>query len=675
MSGTISFLGLSSDQDMNAYVDALVSLRRDAHIRPLENRVTDYTSKLETIETIDTALSSFYGTVRGMDRTSGFMVRQATSSDETLLTVTASSQAALGSHTVQVNRLAKAETEIHSGVQNDIEYHSGVSDQTAPINNSGSDKTFSYSYDGTTRNLTVTDGDTLVDLQDAINDDTGNPGITATIVAGGGLDHLVLSETTPDGSKAILVDPDAAMTLDGSDSTADFTSAAFTETINASGSEKTLQLQYGSETAVDITVPTGMTLAGLRDLINRTDIDVKASILNDGGSGSGSTHLVLTGEHTGDDYGILLNAGGGGTTTMDGTSLTEDFTDSEFDETVSAQDSRIQVDGFPAGPPWIERSTNRISDVLEGVTFNLIDTGASATVTVSTDKDATIEKIETFVQGFNTIRSAIRDATKYNAKTGTSGTLLGNYAVQIIKIRLDSIVTGGVAGFQDPDDAYSSLQQLGFSTDATQGSHTEGELLLDTAQLSQALDTDPDGVAKLFSAYLDGATDSSQIRFASSLSTASPGIYDVEVDTGTEQGRFRIEGGDWGDWEDLDGASGSYTLTGMTGPERGVAVNIALTAGSGIHSTALRLRTGVAAQLSDELTALLSTSGPLNTLEDNTNDIIENMAARIDDEENRILDYEERLRERFSRLDVYISQMNSLSESISSMVSSFAKNK
>jgi flagellar hook-associated protein 2 len=342
-----------------------------------------------------------------------------------------------------------------------------------------------------------------------------------------------------------------------------------------------------------------------------------------------------------------------------------------FVETVSAQNAQVQVDGYPAGPPWIERSSNRISDVLQGVTLDLLDTGASTTVTVSTDKNAITEKIQMFLEDFNAIRSAIRDATSYDADTGASGTLLGNYAVQIIKMRLDTLVTGGVAGFQDPGDAYSSLQQIGFSTDALQGSSTEGELILDTATLSQALDTDPEAVARLFSTYLDGVTDSSQIRFSSSLSTATPGIYSVEVDTDTGKGRFRIEGGDWGEWLDLDGVSGSYTLTGMTGPERGVALDVAFSAGSGTQSATFRLRNGVAPQLSNELTALLSTSGPLNTLEDNYYKIIDNMTERIDDEEQRISGYEETLRKRFSRLDVYISQMNGLSESIASFASSF----
>jgi len=670
MSGTISFLGMSSDQDMNAYVDAMVSIRRNGHVKPLENWKTTWETKLDTIDTIDSTLASFYSTVRGMDRINEFMVRQAASSDSTVLSVSADSSATIGSYSVEVNQLAGAETETHAGVANDIEYHAGVADKTASINDSGIDKTYKYSYNSSTYTITVNNGDTLENLRDDIN--AGATGVTASIVTTGGQDHLVLSETAPAGAQSIVVDPDSDMTLDGTDSTTDFTGSTFTETINASGSDKVFQLQYGSNAAFEITVPNGTTLTGLRDMINNANTGIRASILDDGGDGSGANHLVLTGEDTGDDYAIVLNAGGGGTTTLDGTGLTEDFTHAGFTETASAKNTQLKVNGYPAGPPWIERSSTQISDVMEGVSLNLVKTG-SATVTVSTDNSAIIEKVVAFTESFNTIRNAIRDATKYDATTDSAGTLLGNYAVQIIKTRLDNIITGTVDGFLDPGDVYSTLQQLGFSTDAEQGSETEGQLLLDTAALTTALNSDPDTVGDLFAAYLDGLTDDTQISFGSSLPTATPGVFDVEVDTDTAKGRFRIQGETWGDWVDLAGSSGNYTLTGADGPEKGVALNISYASGTGVHSTVLQLKSGVAAQLSDELTTLLSTSGPLYTLEENYNDIIDNIEDRISDEERRLTLYEENLRERFTRLDQFISRMNGMSDSIASMANSLMK--
>ena len=232
MAGEITFTGLSSNLDLNTIIDALIAARRSSHITPLENWKTDWETKLESISALDSALSSFYTTVRGMDRINELLVRTASSSNETVLTASANSDAIPGSHTVLVDQLAQAEKEVHRGIQNGIQYHSGVANKTASINNSVTlDKTFVYSYGGSTRTITVHIGDTLEDLRDDINADPGNPGVTAKIVTAGGKDHLVLVETVPDGSKEIIVDPNTDMTLDGTDDTTDLTASTLAQMI------------------------------------------------------------------------------------------------------------------------------------------------------------------------------------------------------------------------------------------------------------------------------------------------------------------------------------------------------------------------------------------------------------------------------------------------------------
>ena len=115
-------------------------------------------------------------------------------------------------------------------------------------------------------------------------------------------------------------------------------------------------------------------------------------------------------------------------------------------------------------------------------------------------------------------------------------------------------------------------------------------------------------------------------------------------------------------------SSGNYTLTGIEEPERGVALHVTYASGTGVHSTELRLRSGIISELSDEMTELLSSTGPLETLEENYNDIIDNIEDRIEAEEKRLLLYEEMLTQRFARLDTFISRMTQLSGSIASMM-------
>lgn len=666
MAGTITFTGMSSSTDFNGIIDALVTARQNAHIKPLQDWETDWKTKLQTISSIDSALSSFYTTVKGMDRPDEFFEWNATSSNTNALTASANSAATAGSHSITVHQLAQAATEFHSGIQNGIQFQSGVADKTASLNSSGSDKTFVYSYGGTTRTITVHDGDTLENLRDDINVDGGNPGVTAKIVTSGGMDHLVLVESTPNASKKIVIDLNGDMTLDGSNNTTDLTASTFTQTVNASGSDKVFQYKYGTSENIAITVSTGTTLEGLRDLINNdpSNPGVTAKILDDGGNGSGAKHLIISGKNMGANYAIVFNPGGG--TTLNGANDTEDFSNAAgiFSETSTAQNAQISVDNYPPSG-WIERSTNHITDVITGVTLNLIAPG-TAQITISADNSAIIDKVTAFKDAFNSVRTAIKQATQYDPNTKQAGSLLGNYAVQIIQSRLNDLLSGTAPGFKNADDTYTNLQQLGFKTDVTEGSQTQGLLLLDTSALSNALNTDPQAVADLFSSYLNGISNDSQIAFQSALNSTSGGIYNVEVDLDPasenyKKGRFQSEGGDWHPWVDLEGTDGNYTLTGAAGyPEQGLALHITYTDGSD-HTAQIRLKTGVVTQMSSELENLLSINGPLNTLDMSYNGIINNIDKRIAAEQASLDKYRTMLQERFARLDSYITHMNSMS--------------
>jgi flagellar hook-associated protein 2 len=220
-----------------------------------------------------------------------------------------------------------------------------------------------------------------------------------------------------------------------------------------------------------------------------------------------------------------------------------------------------------------------------------------------------------------------------------------------------------------------NLQQLGFSTDVTAGSETEGLLLLDTTILTEALNSDPDAVVDVFSAYFEGLSSDSQIAYQSSLpSITSAGIYDVEVDTATIQGRFKLSTeATYHPWIALDGSSGDYTLTGAAGyAEQGLALHITYTDAL-LHSAEVRLKNGVVTQMGLDLEDLLSTSGPLNTLDGSYNDIVTNIEKRIAQEEDRLVHYEALLRQRFVRLDSYMNQMTQLGNYLTQYVANLSK--
>lgn len=92
---------------------------------------------------------------------------------------------------------------------------------------------FVYSYNGTTRTVTTTSSTTLGQLRDLINNDGGNPGVSASLLeyqgATGGRFHLVLSGKNTGSEYGITVE--AGTTLAG------FDTAAWTQTQAAQNSQ------------------------------------------------------------------------------------------------------------------------------------------------------------------------------------------------------------------------------------------------------------------------------------------------------------------------------------------------------------------------------------------------------------------------------------------------------
>lgn len=440
--------------------------------------------------------------------------------------------------------------------------------------------------------------------------------------------------------------------------------AASDTVVNGSGSNKVFAFSYAGGAAVSISVPDGTTLAELAALINSSGANpgVTAAVLDMGdGYTTDRYRLMITGNNTGSANTITID---NGLTTLDGAGGTVDFTSTTFTETQTAQNAQVRLDGYPP-VGWIERPGNTISDLIFGVTLSLLATSASPIqVTVTEDTSTWQEQITGLVDAYNDVVTYIKEQTKYDAITGEAGVLFGNYGMQIIKGELAAIATGNAPGFQDPEDHYLNLTQIGITTDADETSDTFGQLLVDAAALSAALIADPEGVAGLLSAYFDGVSDdaSGNITYYSSLrGITQPGIYAVEA---TVSGGVLVSGTINGHAATVDGD----TLTGASGyPEYGLAVRVNLV--DGVHTGTVRLKLGVNGQFSEKLDDLLSaTSGPVSILIDNYEDIVSNIDKKIAFEQRRVDAYRQRLIEQFSRLEAVLAQLNDQANYLSAQI-------
>jgi flagellar hook-associated protein 2 len=296
-----------------------------------------------------------------------------------------------------------------------------------------------------------------------------------------------------------------------------------TNTTEVTSTDQTFSYTYnGQQRTIDVAA--GTTLSELRGLINNDSENpgITAGILNDGSGFSTACHLTLTGNDPGAAYKI--------------TSISHTLTnfDNTFNETQAAQNSMVKVDGYPAdSSEYIQRSSNTIGDLISGVTLFLSGTGTT-TVSITDDTDAVKTKIGGFVDSVNSVLDYIKEMTAYDEaeEGGNNGTMIGNYAFQIVKQRINDILSSPVPGLTDGVDSYTHLSQIGIKTDLDQN----GKWVIDSATLDDAMSNDLEAVCNLFTrnetSGVDGIAElirDETDKLSEAYSAADPGIVSVLI--------------------------------------------------------------------------------------------------------------------------------------------------
>ena len=144
------------------------------------------------------------------------------------------------------------------------------------------------------------------------------------------------------------------------------------------------------------------TLEGIRDAINAADGGVSATIVNDGNA-TNPNRLVLSSAITGEDQSMQIVVAGDAT--LAGLLNHDPAGTQNLTETSVAQDASFKIDGI-----LVSKSSNTVTDVIEGVTLDLTGFTAGSTVTVSVAQDTgkAKEAVKAFVDAYNDLQAEIR---------------------------------------------------------------------------------------------------------------------------------------------------------------------------------------------------------------------------------------------------------------------------
>jgi flagellar hook-associated protein 2 len=405
---------INSAIDVTSIVDALINVER-APVRTMESQVTSLKSKVSAYQSLNTKLSALSGKVNTLlygtteapltqqysfaDRLedSVFAKCSVTSSDEDVISATASNPTSVGSYAITVSSLAQAKTMASAG------FAAAATTATG------------------TGTITITTG-------------SGDPKI---------------------------------VTITGANST----------------------------------------LTGVRDAINNANAGVTATIINDG---SATT-----------PYRLLITADGTGT--ANAFTITDGLTGGQalsLAQTQAASDAQFIINGVS-----ITKSSNTVSDVIDGVTFNLKEnTAAPVTLKVEKDVDAIVTALEEFVTAYNAVNSFINGQFAYNTTTEKSGVLAGDSTLRRVQSSLQNQITQSVSS---QFSIYSVTGQVGLNF------NRDGSLSLNKAKLQDALAEDYRSVAALF---LGNGTESGsatasdgRVTYSGKTAATQAGTYNIQI--------------------------------------------------------------------------------------------------------------------------------------------------
>lgn len=338
----------------------------------LQREQSDLDTQSSALDTLDTALSNFQSAVDALNsETSGPVVNTASANNDSA-TITANSEAQMGTYTFYVSQLATAQQTTLSVGDNDI-----PASGTFTITMNDPDHT-SMDIDLSEADVDADGYVSVSELCDSINHSEDNPGVTATLV--------------------------------------------------------------------------------------NTD---------------GSTTLMLTSDETGADNGFTISAD------MDSTApFMADITNQQ--NLSEAQNSEIHLGSDDTGPV-ISSSSNTYDDLIPGVSITFAQEsteGEPLTFTIANDSGATQEKVQTFVDAYNTLVDTLDSLTSNGSDGSAPGPFAGDAGISSLENQIQDITHATYNGV--------SIIDYGITLDS------DGHLQIDSETFDAEMEENPDGLTSLF---------------------------------------------------------------------------------------------------------------------------------------------------------------------------------
>jgi len=485
---------------------------------------------------------------------------------------------------------------------------------------------------------------------------------------------------------AMTVEPGAAnqnftiseieqLALETKQSTASFMLADTTTTsvVNASGDTTAGKFSAGTFELRNVDPlgdPVEVTLAendSLQSVVNKFNAvkestGIQANILKvAGGTPTSEYKIVFTATKTGEVYGFDLEAVGTVLTDADGV-LTQVTNQVGFGTTQFAQNAKLTVDDIE-----IERETNAIDDVIDGITFTLkqvMDDGTQLNASVTPDTAIVANAITQFVDVYNEFRLfAAKQQQVGDDGLPTEDAILANETLMRTMIsQVASEVTRVVNGITDGNPERLADVGINFSDFAgdEENPSTRNIMVVDTDKLTSALNANFEGVRDVFEFTL--TADDPALAIFSRTNALAVSEFTIFLDGTTYKGRYTdanntvqevaFDSATLGDGVSLTGRAGTV----FEGLEMIYAASVV-----GFDEVNVNISQGFGDRLYNLLQSILNEDGGSlsNALADFDDQVARN-EDEITDIDTQIETYREQLINQYAQLESALTKANQL---------------
>ncbi len=445
-------------------------------------------------------------------------------------------------------------------------------------------------------------------------------------------------------------------------SVADETTAAAVSATPAGG-----QFQAGTFTlnGVDITLEDGDTLREVAAKFNAVsgETNITASIIK---VADGTYRMFFSSTETGNAYDFDLNDIGTVSSDPSGVMASVGITDIQ-----DASDAEFKFNGID-----IVRSNNSISDIVSGVTFNILQMTPTEpdptelTVSIEPDVQTARNGIVNLVNAYNDLKIFIARQTEVNESGGFSSDALlaTNSTFRSLATSINSQFTSFVSGLANGQP--NRLADIGITfVDLPETSDTpqvRNVMNVDEAQLASAIASNYDGVRRVFE--FDFVSDNPNLQLFSRSNALAVSDFTLDINPGTTtfQATYDIGAGPVTidmDVTPISGTPGGYTLRGPA--DSPLAGLVMIYAGQAVASINVTTTQGIADKAFNVVNEPAKTdsgiiTAELEALQEDDIKLTEEI-RRIDEQ---VAIFREQLLAKFQALESALSRINTLLQSL-----------